>query len=350
MSISSDKPASSRRVWALLGAHGGDNDQILALAKSLNIPFATKQLNYNALRRLGPHLLGRSLASLTFDSRETLLNEVSPALTISAGHRSVPVVRALRHRSGGRTRSIHIGFPRVSPSFFDLVIATPQYPVPDHPNVLRVPYALTTEALVSSNQDVVSELSAYPSPRQLLVVGGPTLYWDIDQRAVLATLSAMLDSARHDGGSVFVTTSPRTPAQLRGKLEAILASTPVPALLAKPKQQPTLATLFAAANSIRVTADSVAMISDAIWAGKPLALIPIARSRLGRLAFAIADRVRPGRPVYPRDHRFFWKKLREIGVGEELTVPRTSPAAVMDTVLQRIGPILDGIGAAGVLY
>ena len=134
------------RIWALLGARPGDNNQVIALAEALGRPFEIKQLEYNALRRLGPRVLGHSLVSLTKASRESVLAGPTPDLTISAGHRSVPVVRALRRRSSGRTRSIHVGFPRVSPGHFDLVVATPQYPIPDHPNLLRVPYALTRAA------------------------------------------------------------------------------------------------------------------------------------------------------------------------------------------------------------
>ena len=93
------------RIWALLGARAGDNDQVIALAEALSLPFEIKQLQFNGLRRLGPRLLGASLLSLTAESRRVLLSEQPPDVTISVGHRSVPAVRALHQRSGGRTRS-----------------------------------------------------------------------------------------------------------------------------------------------------------------------------------------------------------------------------------------------------
>ena len=65
-----DKPAA--RVWALLGAHRGDNNQVLALAKALGIPFEAKQLTYNAWRHLRPKLLGERLLSLTAAGTEAL--------------------------------------------------------------------------------------------------------------------------------------------------------------------------------------------------------------------------------------------------------------------------------------
>jgi len=42
------------RVWAILGARQGDNNQVLALAETLGVPFEIKQLDYNRWRHLGP--------------------------------------------------------------------------------------------------------------------------------------------------------------------------------------------------------------------------------------------------------------------------------------------------------
>jgi hypothetical protein len=328
------------RIWALLGARAGDNNQVIALAEAIGQPFEIKQLEYNGLRRLGPRLLGRSLMSLTKRSRQAILSEPPPDLTISAGHRSVAVVRALRHRSGRRTRSIHVGFPRISPRHFDLVIATLQYPIPDHPNLLRVPYALTRAATAASDPSDAAMVAALPTPRRLLIVGGPTLYWNMDAPALMRTLSAMLGEAHADGGSVLVTTSPRTPAALRDQIAKCIAGSKSPTLLAEPGRAPAYASLLAGADSIRVTADSVAMVSDAIWTGKPVGLVPAMKSPLGSLVMGVMDRIRPGRSLYPQDLRFFWKGLDEVGVGERLALPRTSTEEEMRAILERVRPIL----------
>src|SRR5262249_18279001 len=107
------------KVWAILGAHQGDNNQVLALAEALGGPFTRKQLTYNRWRHLGPRILGASLRSLTKRSRTSVSRDL-PDLTISTGHRSVAVVQALRARSPGMVRSVHVGYPRISPGKFDL--------------------------------------------------------------------------------------------------------------------------------------------------------------------------------------------------------------------------------------
>lgn len=280
------------------------------------------------------------MASLTARSRASVVGDAPPDLTISAGHRSVPIVQALRTTTGGRLRSIHVGFPRISPEKFDLVIATPQYPIPDQPHLLRLPFALTRAATAPADPGDERLLSSLPQPRRLMIVGGPTLFWTIDESALLQRLSDMLSEAARDGGSVMVTTSPRTPRELEHSLAEALSASSVPTLLAAPGKPPRYSSLLAAADSIHVTADSVSMISDAIWTGKPTALVPIRKSIVGRIYFALMDRLRPGRPVYPQDLRFFWHTLREIGVTGELGVPKASAAEELRKVCERVQALL----------
>ena len=324
----------------MLGARAGDNNQVLALAEALRLPFEIKQLEYNGLRRLGPRLLGRSLVSLTRDSRKEVLAAAPPDVTISAGHRSVPLVQMLREKSRGRTRSIHIGFPRVSPAGFDLVITTPQYPVPEHPNVMRVPHALSRAAAAPHPADRV-RLAMLPEPRQLLLVGGPNLYWTIGDAALLTTLESMLSEATSSGGSVLATISPRTPTPVRDAVERMLSESEAPTLLTGPGKPPGYQSLLAAADSIRITADSVAMVSDAIWTGKPVALIPVTKSTLGRLAMGTMDCLRPGRRAYPQDLRHFWKALESLGVTDRLATPRTTPDDEVKAILARVHETMD---------
>ena len=330
------------RIWALLGARAGDNDQVMALAEALDLPFEMKRLTFNRWRHLGPRLLGPSLLSLTRASRRNILSEPPPDLTISTGHRSVAVVRALRKRSRGRMQAIHVGFPRVSPGYFSLVITTEQFPIPDHPNLLRIPYALTPAATNAADHDDEG-LRKLPGSMSLMIIGGPTLFWNLDQPRLLERLDAMIGEARSNSGSVLVTTSRRTPVALRRQIAHTLDGSGVPSVLAEPGKTPTLGSLLAAADTIFVTAESVSMVSDAIWTDKPIALISVKRSASGKVAFALNDVLRPGRRLYPQDLRYFWRALNEVGVSDQLSRPRTSTEAVITMILNRVRPILKSI-------
>jgi mitochondrial fission protein ELM1 len=299
------------KVWAILGARLGDNNQVLALAEALDVPFEIKQLRYNGLRHLGPKLLGATLCSLARASRAAVSSDL-PDLTISTGHRSVPVVQALRRRSKGRTRSIHVGYPRISPANFDLVVATPEYPIADHPNLLRIPIALARARLAA--RGAAEAWRAHPRPRRLLILGGPTLYWALRWPEIRNALDELFDMARRDGGSVVIAASPRTPHRLLANVRATAEESRVAAMVVPVGGLPPYGALLDHADTIAVTADSVAMTSDAIAAGKPVTLVPVVPTLGGRLAMALNDRLRPGQRIHPRDLRFFWRSLSDHGL------------------------------------
>jgi mitochondrial fission protein ELM1 len=335
-----DKTGQPLRVWALLGPHRGDNNQVLALAEALGLPFEEKWLHYNQLRRLQPALLGATLKSVAADARAQLEGE-PPDLTISTGHRSVPVVRALRKRSGGKMRAVHLGYPRISPAHFDLVVPTPEYPVPDAPNVVRIPFALSPLTKAAADSPSSSALHQLPQPRRLFVIGGPTLYWELPVPQMVAAVRQLLDITASKGGSVLAIGSPRTPQRLLDAVADELNRAETPAFIAPREGQPSYGAMIHSVDEIYVTADSVAMIADAVMTRKPVGIVPIAKSALGRAVMAVADRLRPGRRLYPRDLRFFWASLREHGFGGSIDEPRASnPPDYTAEIAERIRPLL----------
>lgn len=329
------------RVWALLGPHRGDNNQVLALADALGFPFEEKKLSYNWLRRIPPLLLGPTLRTVETGLRAQLEGK-PPDLTISTGLRSVPVVRELKRRSGGRMRSVHLGFPRISPHHFDLVVPTPEYPVPDAPNVFRIPFALTPHAARAVEQSDRSLLGAYPEPRRLFLVGGPTLYWHLPINRMKAAVQVLLKAAQSKGGSILAVGSPRTPIELLSEVRETLEASSIPFLFEPGDGPPAYPALIEAADEIFVTADSVAMVADAVTTGKPVGLVPIAKTSFGKLVMSVMDRLRPRRRLYPRDLRFFWAALeREHFVGT-LEAPKASnPPDYAKIVAERVRPLLE---------
>jgi mitochondrial fission protein ELM1 len=329
------------RVWALTGPHRGDNNQVLALAEALGMPFEEKKLSYNHLRRVPPAVLGPTFRSVDARLRAQLEHK-PPDLTISTGLRSVPVVRELKRRSFGRTRAVHLGFPRISPRHFDLLVPTPEYPVPDAPNVLRIPFALTPQGARTVEQSDRALLSAYPRPRRLLLVGGPTLYWRLPIEGIRAAIQHLAKVSEESGGSVLAVGSPRTPIEVLAAVREALEGSSVPFLFEPGDGPPAYPALVDAADEIFVTADSVAMVADAVTTGKPVGLVPIAKSGLGQFVMAIMDRLRPGRRLYPRDLRFFWSTLEKEGFSGTLVAPKaSSPPDYAKLVAERVRQLLE---------
>jgi mitochondrial fission protein ELM1 len=335
-----DKTGKEPRVWALLGPHRGDNNQVLALAEALGLPFEEKWLSYNQLRRVQPRLLGASFRSVAAEARAQLEGE-PPDLTISTGLRSVPVVRELRRRSGGTMRAVHLGYPRIHPRHFDLVVPTPEYPVPDADNVVRIPFALSPHRAREINEADRASLEAYPRPRRLFLIGGPTLYWELPIGRMVAAVRQLLQSAEAHGGSVIAVGSPRSPARLLAAVRTTLESSSVPFLFAPNDGPPAYRALIEAADEIYVTADSVAMVADAVNTRKPVGIVPIAKSELGRIVMTVTDRLRPGKRLRPRDLRFFWNSLEEHGFGGTIEDPRASdPPDFTAQIAERVRRLL----------
>jgi hypothetical protein len=327
-------------VWALIGPHRGDNNQVLALAEALGLPFEEKKLEYNQLRRVPPRLLGATFGSVEHGFRAQLESE-PPDLTISTGLRSVPVVRELKRRSGGGLCAVHLGYPRVSPSHFDLVVPTPEYPVPDAPTVFRIPFALTPHRARTVEQSDRDLLNAYPQPRRLFLVGGPTLYWELPVDQMVAATRRLLEASA-EGGSILAVGSPRTPIELLDAIRRTLESSTVPFLFEPGDGPPAYPALIEAADEFFVTADSVAMTADAVMTGKPVGLIPIAKSALGRWVMGVMDRLRPGQRLRPRDLRFFWAALEEHGFGGTIDAPKASaPPDYAELVADRVRQLLE---------
>lgn len=265
-------------IWILVGNRQGDNNQLYALANALDLPFVAKKLTYNWCRNVS-FLRGERLIHLSRRSRRTLVSPW-PDLVIGLGYDSVAVSRYIRRKSGGRTRLVQIGNPRTGIVDIDLVMITPQYRLEPAPNVLRLPFPIGNPGLTARPSDEEQRwLRAFPSPRRLLAVGGSTRQWQIDVDELDRAIAGLQSKCAGDGGSIIAAISRRTPLNVICLLEARLKG----GKNACVESFPRFGALLAQCDEFYVTADSVSMLSEAILTGKPVGMIPIARSTRGRL-------------------------------------------------------------------
>ncbi|WP_187830158.1 mitochondrial fission ELM1 family protein [Siccirubricoccus phaeus] len=369
-------PDRPPRIWALLGPRTGDNNQVLALAEALGEPVRPVPLRYNLLRLLPNRFGDTGRLSLAPASRP-LLAPPWPDLVIGAGQRSVPVARWIRARSGGHTRIVQIGRPRCDPARLDLVVTTPQYGVPPGPTVLEAPLSLTRqtpEVLAAAALAWRDRLEGFPSPRRALVLGGDSWPWRLRRTEVEAACRMLFARAQAEGGSVLAIGSRRTPAAVADAVRAALAAAPVPsAFLEGTGEHSPYAGLLALADEILVTADSVAMISDAVATGKPVGLVPVHAAGLGgawlrlmrglRRADASAPAagllpraagrawgalVRRGLAGWPRDLWFLWRAMERHGLAGSVGAPvRGNPPAVAEAAAAWVRRLLPPVPAGG---
>jgi uncharacterized protein len=263
------------RVWVLLGDRAGDNAQLLRLAEALGWPFEAKRIRYNRLNRCPNLLLGAS--TLTVDTRGSdPLAPPWPDLVIGASRRAAPLARWIKKQSGGRSRLVHLLHAQAPLRCFDLVVTTPQYRLPDRSNVLHnlLPLnAAQPEVLASAGAQWRGRLEHLPRPWIAVLVGGNTSSYRLDAFTARQLERFTSRTARETGGSLLISTSPRTPPDAA---DALLAAVQGPAYVYRwqptnKDENPYLAYL-ALADRFIVTADSASMLAEACSTGRPVEL------------------------------------------------------------------------------
>src|SRR5579872_6288151 len=99
-------------MWVLLGPHRGDNNQVLALAEALGVPFRTIQLWYRKFAHVPAVCRSISISQLEDECRAEIAPPW-PSLVLGIGQRSVPVARYIQRESGGRAKIVRLGDPMI---------------------------------------------------------------------------------------------------------------------------------------------------------------------------------------------------------------------------------------------
>lgn len=294
-------------VWALLGRRRGDNNQLRRLANELGLPFRALELSYNGLASIPPRLLGASLATLDARSRAQI-QPPWPDLVLGIGNRSVPAALAIRERSGGKAKIVRLGNPRLDPARFDLVITTPQYPVPNGPNVVRLPAGISTAPDLEATREEAEWLAKLPRPHRLFLIGGDTFMWALDARTLAEAAFELKRKSQTDGGSVIAVSSARSS---KGGVDAVAEALKGSEHGLVRGRFPRYPVCLADADELYVTADSAAMTSDAVATGKPVGLVLPRKTASGRAFYGLA---KAGLPVPVRDIRHFWTSMQAKGL------------------------------------
>jgi mitochondrial fission protein ELM1 len=273
--------SSQPLVWLLMGNRAGDNSQVLGLGEALGWPLEEKHFAYTRFEKFvnlpfGAHLMG------VVRDRSSPLEAPWPDLVISAGRKNEPIARYIRRQADKPVRLIHVGRPWARIETWDLVITTPQYRLPDDPNVLHndTPLHRVTRERLDVAADTWRERVAHlPRPLVAVLAGGNSGPYPFD-RASGERLAAEADSlARKYGGSILVTTSART---LDETTEALFKGIESPSILYRWKKDDPDNPFFAflgLADHVIVTADSVSMMAEACATGRPVYLFDTGEGR-----------------------------------------------------------------------
>lgn len=264
-----DRPAPlSEPFWTLTDGHAGNVRQAEALAAALAMgPHAPLALRSRApWRWFAPRRLPGDAGAFGPAFRQALASP--PRLAIGCGRQAALATRLLRERGA---RTVQILDPRLEPSLWDWVIA-PAHDGLAGPNVLAVQGSLNPvdDAWLAQARADFATFADLPAPRTAVLLGGSSAHARFDRNAfeVLAgRLEAML---ARDGGSLLITASRRTDAQVRAALRHRFVETPGLTWLDESDGPNPYAGLLAWADRLVCSPDSVNMISEACATRAPV--------------------------------------------------------------------------------
>lgn len=309
-------------TWLLMGHKAGDNAQLLALAEALGWPFETRHFTYRRTELLTNRLLGPTLAGIVPD-RSTPLGPPWPQLILTAGRRNEPIARWIRRTAAGRTpvKLVHLGRPWAALAEFDLIITTPQYHLPDRPNILHIEaplHRLPVERLHAAADELRHELGELQPPYLVALLGGDAGTYRLDRENARLLAHHLTALAVQMNGSLLVSTSRRTPTQ---SLEAFRAGLLVSARIfewSSENPSPYLG-LLGLADRIVVTVDSVSMVTEAIATGKPVYIFDLSKGKTSE------------RPLFPANG-----SIRPAGILERLEDARWPQ--IVNGIAAAVGP------------
>jgi mitochondrial fission protein ELM1 len=264
------------RVWIVASPHAGDNTQLRALGQALGWPVEVKQLIYRptepALRLISlPTLAGVDPAS------SSAIVPPWPDLVLCSGRGAEAVAFWIRQQNP-ETRIVFVGTPWAPLARFDLIVTTPQYRLPEAPNVLHnlLPlHDVTPERLAAEAKRWEARLAHLPRPFTAVLAGGDSGPYHFTPEAAARLGREATQLARAEGGSLLVTTSARTSEAATQALEAAIG---VPSYIHRWKRtggDNPFHAFLGLASRIVVTADSISMMAEAIASRKPVLLFDI---------------------------------------------------------------------------
>jgi mitochondrial fission protein ELM1 len=285
---------SPPKVWLLMGHKAGDNSQVLALGEALGWSFEIKRFVYKRTELLSNLLLGPTLAGVVLD-QSSALEAPWPDLIITAGRRNEPIARWIQKQAAAEkhVRIVHCGRSWAKIERFDLIVTTPQYRLPQRPNILhnRTPlHRVTQERLRAAADQWRPRLRHLPGPYLAVVIGGDSGPFTFDRAAAERLARQASRRAKELGASLLVTTSARTP---RDKITSFERALEVPAEIFRWSKDATENPYFgylALADEIVVTGDSMSMLTEACATRKPVHIFDLG---VGRAA------MRPEQPAAP---------------------------------------------------
>jgi mitochondrial fission protein ELM1 len=314
----------SPRIWMVIGDRLGDNSQVENLVSGLGLPCERRYVRVKDPWVKGKPRVIPSLHHVDLEASDPL-TPPWPDLVITVGRRLSMVALWIQQQSGNRTKLVLVGKPSGSPDPFSLIVTSAEVQMAPRPNVMRISLPLLKvdrNRIQAAADEWREELAPLPRPLIGVLVGGPTNPFVFNRSVRQGLLAIARQVIEKDGGTPYVTTSPRTPPRV---IKALREGLPAGARFfewRRGAEDNPYQALLGLADGFVVTGDSVSMMVEVVKLGKPIAIFPLPYGLLHKV-----DRIRRvgARWLYQPDGSGmdgFRRGLRRVG-GALRLLPRT---------------------------
>ncbi len=257
--------------WVITEGMIGTQNQCVGVAEALHLDPVIKIITLKQPWKLLSPWLGFEIKHSFIPPLSTRPDKTWPDLLITSGRKSVAAARYIKKQSGGKTFTVHIQDPKISPHQFDLV-AVPHHDGLRGNNVVvthGAPNRLTPARLEDAKTQFSSLFKETKTPRIAVLIGGNSRTHTLTP----AIMQKLVTDLNKLDGYLMVTASRRTGEENLKILQDGLKEKP--AFIWDGSGENPYLGMLAWADHILVTADSVSMISDAATTGKPVHVIPL---------------------------------------------------------------------------
>ncbi len=259
--------------WILTDGRASMKNQCLGLTEALGMDAVEKTVHLKSpWKFLPPGLWLWPFAALGPGS--DTLTPPWPRLLVAAGQKTAALSAAIRKASGGKTFTVQVESPGMSPRNFGLVVP-PRHDRLSGRTVFSTPCAMhrvTPARLKQAAEDFAPQLKHLPRPLVAVLVGGSNRAYQFTN-AVADTLCDGLEKMAAAGCGFVVTMSRRTGPEAEKRIRARMKK--LPALVWDGSGDNPYYGYLALADHIVVTCDSVLMASEAVATGKPVHVLQL---------------------------------------------------------------------------
>jgi len=253
-------------VWSVSDGRAGNVRQAEALANVLGPAHAVGLQPRWPWRALAPRRIAGSAHAFGADFESAM--DAPPSIAVGCGRQAALATRLLRERG---SKVVQILDPRIDPGHWDVVVV-PRHDGLHGRNVITLLGSLhpVDDLWLARARAQFAAFQALPRPRTAVLIGGSSRHVRFDRMA-FEMLATQLEAAfAHEGGSLLLSTSRRTSAELRDASRIRFVATPAVTWLGAQDGENPYPGMLAWADRIVCSPDSVNMISEACATGKPV--------------------------------------------------------------------------------